>query len=523
MNYKDGATFAPTPLSDTFFSHLTEEEDQSEEENEEIKNHQKIFLEDKSEFKRALDFLKTTANKYKEDPQDEDLKKELYEVTEFIFDTIKNFDFDIKQMIIDSNFFETICDTIYNCNDINILYQLLVCLGIAIETRPEITEISTFSDICPAVYDAVDRYANILLSPALRIFTLQTNEYDHELWRKIVEFIEWAQNDEYLVLFHEIVIKYSALWYVPNKEKIKIEESTVNIEDLNEEEAQAEMERQGEQMKMRVRESFENNSTDNSTRLKEVLSGINVLLCEKRILEGSLDALINICNILNDESNELLHLWYLILSSQNSKCIEFIFENFTDMPVEFLGKALKIIYLCSLNNDSQPYLFTMLKSRFDALCDFADREDEEISDYSAMIICLLFEGNHLNHIDPIQAVTNIIEYLHENTFRVKIQAVQSISKGLKFYLQYPDLLQAIAESGFVSDVIDLYEVDNIKTKRVVIEAIRRMSAYPSDEIKEGMRDNYGEFLTDIEEYYTDEIIASKLDVIYTFLHLEPAQ
>ena len=522
MNYKEVLDdLSPEPISNTFnTSNEVENKNEEEEEEEKLENHKINYLEDTQNFQDSLKFFKNVTKNYREDVHNTDLEKEIFDVTEFIFDTINNFEFEIKQFVIDNDFFESISETIYYCNNIDILYQLLICLGICIEKHPELIEISSFTDVCQSVYDALDRYANKLLSPALRIFTLSSKEYDQGLWEKIVEFIEWSQTDEYLVLFWEIVTKFSTLWYKPPP-PINIQEI---IDMINPDEEEDPEEKIEELKRIKTIENAENTRSENTFRLKEILKGIQILLCEKNILDGSLDALLNICDIIIDNNDELQYLWYLFLSPSSNPCIEFVFDKFIEMPEMYLGRALHLIYLCSLYNDCQPYLFTMLKKRFDQICDFADKDDNEIRDYSAMIICLLFEGNHLSdHTDPIQAIRNIVDYLHDFSLRVKVQAVKSISEGLKHYIQYPELLEIIAENGFVSDVIDLYDCDDIKTKRVVIEAIRRMSCYPSDEIKEGMKENYEEFLVGIEEYDTDEIIQSKLDVIYAFLNIQRYQ
>ena len=477
MDYKQEFEIQPDPLPHVN-PILTEkpEKDQGEGNEEEEIDTSKNYLLDKTEFQEALQFFTEESKKYISDLDNPETVENMKKVTDFIFDIISKYAFELKDLVIESNFFKTITNTIFFSNNIDVIYQLLICLGISIEKHPELIEISSFDEVLSAVYDALDRYANIIVSPALKIFVLSTKTFNSDLWKKIIDFMKWADSDETLELFWEIMVHFSSLWFSSDPEE----------------------------------------SGENGDRLKQVLKGINVLLCKKKILNGSLTALLNISKIIENQHP----LWYIFLGSKY-RCVEFVFENFPDFPPEFMATALELIFNVSVHNDSQPYLFTMLKTRFDVICDFCDDEDEDVKDFASMIICILFEKNHITErVGPVQALENVVEYLKEGSFRVKLQALKSIASGLYHYIESEELMGICAETGFADEVIDLYESENINAKRDIIESIRRMSCYASEEIRDKMRDCYGDFLADIEEYETDEIISTKLDLIYTMLKME---
>lgn len=454
-------------------THKEEEEDEEEPHNTgEIKKiviENSKYLNDTSEIEEAMHAFINEANEYIHDIQNEERKNAIIDVTNIIFDTINEHHFDLRSIAIDCNFWSTISDVLLNSPDESVLYQMLICIGVSIEKHPEMIEMPSFDEITPTVLDALDRSAASLVSPAFKIFALSQNKFDNEFWEKIMEFIHWAP-EEHILIFHELLCRYARISYEQDAKE-----------------------------------------WENVERLKIILESINFVLCERNILDGTIDSLLILIKNIGENTSLLM---YII----GSDAITFIFSNIDQIPDSYLPGALEIVCKCLLHLTTERHLETILKNKFEAIAEMSESPKVRIQSNAIKIICKLFEDKViLEEYNVEQCMNNIIGYLEEAAFDVKEQAITSLSEAITFI--DPELTHSFVENGLVDIMIDVFESDNIETKRNVIDGIRGIvsnSPQPIDTVMEHL-----DFLLEI--YHTDEVIESRIYFIFSIVGYNPEE
>lgn len=427
------------------------------------------IISDYSEIVSLLEQISTERKKYLNDTSNYPINV-LIDILEDLFQKIQCFRFPLFYLGRKFRLFSTLFKLLIGSPHIEIIRSVLACFGISLEKYPEIKRLKLYPDIISAAYDAMDTHMSITVSPVSRILILSIESFDSKLLKKLKRLIQETIDIDQLNCLSQ-VIQYMSKFVIQLNDKNGFSKIPLNPK-------------------------WE-------LQLGLLLSVIDILIVDKRILEVNTETLINLYQ--KSENLESGPKFTMQNALSESRSVITISKYINQVEVENLFNSLNIIHWSMKTMVFKKVFLTYAKDNIEFYYNLADNPiNDEILKITLKILCQIIriQCDSDESLPDRNVLVKVFDLLDSAPFEVKTEALIAILECTRF-VDDDEKAEFFIENGVLDLFQDTFESESITQKKQVLNGIRRLASSTSPVVSNAIA-SISEFFEEIEENYSDE-------------------